>query len=378
MNQNHDLRVVFLSYDFGEYSIRLANALAQDAAVRLILPIQLAQPHLDLLDPAVDFQPFHKPRLRQPLAQLRTNALLLRRIREFRPDVVHLQQGHLWFNFALPFLGATPLVITAHDPRRHLGDRGGQKTPQWVHDFGFRRARQLIVHGAPLVSVLVEELGIPRERIHVIPHHVLGDDTACPHVAEEPNTVLFFGRIWPYKGLDVLIRAEPAITARVPDARFVIAGTGEELARYRRMMAHPERFTVIDRYVSDEERAALFRQASLVVLPYLEATQSGVIPVAYTYAKPVVATTVGGLPDLVEHGRTGLLVPPRDEQALADAIVALLQDPERRRRMGQQGKIKIETECSPQAAARQTLAVYRRALAERASPVTAMGEASQP
>jgi glycosyltransferase involved in cell wall biosynthesis len=172
---------------------------------------------------------------------------------------------------------------------------------------------------------------------------------------------LFFGRIWPYKGLDYLIRAEPLISAVVPDAEIVIAGEGEDMARYRAMMVHPERFTVINDYVSDARRVELFSQAALVVLPYLEASQSGVIPIAYSSARPVVATTVGGLPAMVEDGVTGYLVPPCDEQALAAAILRILQDPELAGQMGRNGQRKINTECSAPVIAGQLLGVYAQA-----------------
>jgi glycosyltransferase involved in cell wall biosynthesis len=152
------------------------------------------------------------------------------------------------------------------------------------------------------------------------------------------------------------------ITAEVPQARIVIAGRGEEFARYRNMMVHPERFTVYNEYIPGDKRAELFRRASVVVLPYIEASTSGVISVAYTFAKPVVATTVGCLPEMVEDGRTGFLVPPRHPQALADAIVRLLRDPALRHELGGNGRQKIDTEWSPESVARQTLAVYRRAI----------------
>jgi len=100
----------------------------------------------------------------------------------------------------------------------------------------------------------------------------------------------------------------------------------------------------------------------MVVLPYIEASQSGVIPVAYTFAKPVIATTVGGLPEMVDDGQTGYLVPPRDERALANAVVRLLQDQTLRRRMGANGKLKVETECSPDQVAQQTSAIYHQAV----------------
>jgi glycosyltransferase involved in cell wall biosynthesis len=179
--------------------------------------------------------------------------------------------------------------------------------------------------------------------------------------------VLFFGRIWPYKGLEYLIQAEPEVASRVPHARFLIAGRGESLDRYRRLMVHPERFVAIDDFVSDRQRAELFRRASVVALPYVEASQSGVVPLAYTFEKPVVATSVGGLPEMIEDGVTGFIVPPRDASALAAALVRLLRDPILRRRFGSSGRQKLEREWSEAAVAARTLDVYRKAIAARRS-----------
>ncbi|MHB0870312.1 MAG: glycosyltransferase family 4 protein, partial [Chloroflexota bacterium] len=305
------MKVALLSYDFAEYCVRLASALARDAEVRLLLPSETTRHHLWRVNPAVQLRLFGKPRLRQPVRQLQTNYTILQEISRFDPDVIHLQQGHMWFNFALPLLRRYPLVLTVHDPQHHLGDRDVQRTPQWVMDLGFRHASQLIVHGQRLKRVVVDRLRVPAEGVHVIPTVVRGDDRAFHQIQEEENQILFFGRIWGYKGLEYLIRAEPLITARVPEARIVIAGQGEDFDRYRRMMAHPERFQVHNQHIPDHRVAEFFRRASVVVLPYVDASQSAVIAHAYTFSKPVVSTNVGGLPDLVDHGRTGLLVPPR-------------------------------------------------------------------
>jgi glycosyltransferase involved in cell wall biosynthesis len=153
------------------------------------------------------------------------------------------------------------------------------------------------------------------------------------------------------------------ISAACPDARIVIAGEGEELGRYRQLMTHPERFEVLNEYVSNERRAELFARVSVVVLPYVEASQSGVIPLAYRFGKPVVATTVGGLPEMVDDGRTGYLVPPRDAQALAGAVVRLLGDAGLRQRLGAAGRALLDAVCAPEVVARQTFASYERALA---------------
>jgi glycosyltransferase involved in cell wall biosynthesis len=223
------------------------------------------------------------------------------------------------------------------------------------------------VHADYLKQMTVNALHIPAEQIDVIPMIALGKESG-EQIEEDEHQILFFGRIWGYKGLEYLIRAEPLITEQIPEARIVIAGEGEDFERYRRMMHHPERFVVYNEYVSDETRDRLFQRASVVVLPYVEATQSAVIPIAYTFAKPVVATTVGGLPELVDDGLSGYLVPPRDERAIADAVVRLLRDPDLRSRMGRYGRRLLDAECSARVVADKTLGVYRQAAREWALP----------
>ena len=357
------MRVALVSYDFGEYCIRLASAMSHLAEVLLLLPRELAEPYLSSLDRAVRFQPFDNPRLRQPGRQLRLGFDLIRHIRTFAPDVVHMQHGHLWFNGVLPLLRAAhPLVLTAHDIQQHPGDEPSRKTPQAVMDFGFRCASRLIVHASRLKDEVVRRCRVSPEIVDVVPHISLGSTSDRAPSHEHGPTVLFFGRIWEYKGLEYLIRAEPLITDEIPDARIVIAGEGEDFARYRRMMVHPERFTVYNEYVPPDRCDDLFRQATLVALPYIEASQSGVIPMAGTWMKPVVASAVGGLPEMVEDGRTGYLVPPRDEHALAAAIVRLLRDNRLCREMGMNARRKLDAECAPPQVARQTVDVYERAL----------------
>lgn len=361
MPQSERLRVALISVSFGEYCMRLANALSPHADVLLLMPRRVIGAYAKKLDGRVRLFAYHHPRLRQPLRQLLSIRTVIREIRAFSPDVVHYQGFHVWFDLALAAWRRYPLVYTVHDFRAHPGDKLTQKTPFWLEMLARRSADQIIVHSQHVEELLGRELGGDVKNIHRLPHIQIGGEPTPVKFEEDENLILFFGRIWEYKGLEYLIRAEPLITSRVPQARILIAGRGEDFERYRRMMKNPEHFLVDNEYISEERAAEYFERASVVVLPYIEASQSGVIPLAYSAGKPVVATEVGGLPEMVEDGRTGHLVPPRDVPRLADAVARLLLDRNLRREMGIRGKKKIETECSPEVVAQKTIDVYRRA-----------------
>ena len=237
------LKVAFVAFDFGEYCIKLAGGIAEDPDTKVVLFLSEdeATPYKHLSSKAVDLRIFRKPRIRQAFRQLRMVFNLVKQIRAFNPDVIHLQLGHLWFNlFALPFLRRYPLVLTVHDSLIHVGDAATARTPQWVYDRACKRAVERIVHAPQVKESLLARTGIPANTVHVIPYVIVGDVdvTVGDDIAERPE-VLFFGRIWPYKGLEYLIRAEPLISAKVPQAKIVIAGTGEPFARYRDMIVNP-------------------------------------------------------------------------------------------------------------------------------------------
>jgi glycosyltransferase involved in cell wall biosynthesis len=350
-----------VSFDAGEYGVQVANAISADAEVLLLSPADAVTSYAARLDSRVERYFYDLPRIREAHRQLITMSKLRRAIARFRPDVVHVQHAHVWFSLLLPTLRRYPLVITVHDPVHHVGDVESARNPQRLVHWGYRRADELITHAPQLAAVLVDEVNLPASRITVIPHVAISSHGPDDSVEEHGRRLLFFGRIWEYKGLEYLIRAEPLITEQVPDAEIVIAGRGEDFDRYRRMMVHPERFVVDNELIPDDRVARYFGEASVVVLPYIDASQSGVVPIAYSFSRPVVATSVGGLPSVVEDGVTGLLVPPRDERSLADAVVKLLRDEELRRKMGLAGRQKLEREWAPEVIGPQHIEVYRRA-----------------
>ncbi len=142
------------------------------------------------------------------------------------------------------------------------------------------------------------------------------------------NIILFFGLVRKYKGLEYLIRAMPGVLEEI-EARLVVVGEfWEDRGHYDSIIEElgiKGSVTVVDRFVSDEEAAAYFCASDVVVLPYISNSYTGVIQVAFGYDRPVIVTDVEGLTDFVDDGKNGLVVPPRDPEALARAIVSFFR-----------------------------------------------------
>lgn len=203
---------------------------------------------------------------------------------------------------------------------------------------------------------------IPPERAHVIPHGNSDWLLQLPSapvdsvrqrlgLKEGERVVLFFGLLAPSKGLEDLFEAF-ALTRRKTAARLVVAGyptkyvnMGDYLERVRQLGI--EANVVFDaRYIPLDEIRPLMELASVVVYPYRSGTQSGALQTAYTFGKPVIATTVGGLPEAVEDGKNGFLVPPRSPYALAEKIIALLENPALAEEMGRYSRHLADTRFS--------------------------------
>lgn len=151
-------------------------------------------------------------------------------------------------------------------------------------------------------------------------------------ITEKEKVLLFFGFVREYKGLKYLIQALPRITERCEDVRLFVVGDfggAENREAYEKLMeenAVRSHITICDGYIPDREIEKFFAACDLVVLPYVSATQSGIVQIAYGFEKPVVVTNVGGLPDVVEDGKTGYVVEPENPTALADAVVRYFKE----------------------------------------------------
>jgi glycosyltransferase involved in cell wall biosynthesis len=136
--------------------------------------------------------------------------------------------------------------------------------------------------------------------------------------------LLFFGFVRPYKGLEYLVQSLPLVLEQIAVHALVVGefwSSPEFYQRYAREFGVEQAITFVNRYVPNEELPPYFDLADVVVLPYVSATQSAVVQLAFGFGKPVITTRVGGLHEVVQDGVNGLVVPPQDEVALANAIV---------------------------------------------------------
>jgi len=175
---------------------------------------------------------------------------------------------------------------------------------------------------------------VPHSRIAYSPHPVYDCYPVFPGSQEDARKgvgletsgklLLFFGFVRRYKGLDLLLRALPEIRRNLPDIHLVVVGEFyEKREEYDKLISHlqlGDAITIRDGYCSNEMIGTYFAAADVAVLPYRNATQSGIIQVAYALGTPVITTDVGGLREVVTDGMTGLIVPPEDVGELAHAV----------------------------------------------------------
>lgn len=148
------------------------------------------------------------------------------------------------------------------------------------------------------------------------------------------NVLLCFGFVAEYKGISYLQEAVPEI---LKDAKLSLLIVGKFVAHKKiylekiRKLNIGEHLKIIDRYVPNEDIPIYFSAADLVVAPYISATQSGIVTIAYAFNKPVLATKVGGLPEMVHDNKTGYLVEPKNSKQLADAVLRFFKSGDQKR-----------------------------------------------
>jgi D-inositol-3-phosphate glycosyltransferase len=247
------------------------------------------------------------------------------------------------------------VVLTVHNVNKLKRDSADTALNRLTLKIQYRLAVHLFVHTPKMKSELMTEFGVPAERITVIP---FGINNSVPEtnltpkeakellgISENRKTILFFGRIKPYKGLEYLIAAFLTLARRHNDYQLIVAGRLEEgCERYwedlrSEIQEHARVGQVISRieFIPDSEIEVYFKGADVLVLPYKDIFQSGVIFLGYNFGLPVIATDVGSLKDEIIEGTTGFAFRPEDPTDLARALEEyfasdLFADLEKRRR----------------------------------------------
>ncbi len=311
------------------------------------------------------------------------NQSILERVIElvdFDVDIIH---AHDWLvaraGIMLKHLYRKPLIATIHSTE--YGRRNGLHNvfERHIHEiewFLTYEAWKVIVCSNYMREEIQRIFATPLDKIHVIPNGVNPikrvNKSIVTEVLEKYNIplnkriILFVGRLVYEKGAHILVEAIPLITRIVSDAFFVFVGEGpmkEHLKRRSIELGISDR-TVFTGFVSEDELHAFYNAAYIAVFPSLYEPFGIVALEAMSIGKPVVVSNTGGLSETVTHGKNGLKVPPGDPEALADAIVELLLNPEIAKKLGETGYRMVYERYTWNRVAEQTLKVYEKVLDE--------------
>jgi glycosyltransferase involved in cell wall biosynthesis len=366
------LKILHVAYWFTTSTIDLVNEQAKDHDVMYITTRSAVDwmsedEWREMFDPRIKVRVERDRLRRNPLYYTDRIIGMYNALWKFKPDIMHIQwPSDHFLNHLFVKWKKTPIVFNVHDPVPHLGERmhAYKQRESLILELE-KRADRIIVHGQGVKNQLLEvNKSLDPDRVAVVLHVAMNFMLRWnkPEYKEKAGEILFFGRINEYKGLGVLLDAWQLVKESVPEAKLVVAGTGYDLPNYRDRIINDPRCELIEKTVPTPEVTKLFAEASIVVMPYLEGTQSGPLAISVAFGKPVVITDVGGLPEMVDRDKSGFIVPPRDPKALADAIIKILKDDELRANMKKRSLEIAQNELSPKIHAEQVEKVYRDAI----------------
>ena len=302
-----------------------------------------------------------------PLTEMDLGAAwkLARLIKQLQPDVLHAHDPHGVAMAALALSMSTqlakPPLIAARRVDFHLR---GSALSRWKYRqvdcfiCASEAIRAMLVgDGVPEPRAVTVHEGIDVARAEATPPADLHGEYWLPHQAPLVGNV---AALVVHKGQKHLIEAAALVVQKVPDARFVIAGEGELRPSLERQIKehHLEKHVVLAGFRPDV--LSVHKAFDIFVMSSITEGLGTSLLDAMACGKAVVATTAGGIPEVVKDGETGLLVPPRDPAALARAIIALLTDEHARRTMGAAGLERVRERFSVERMVQDTLRVYQR------------------
>ena len=291
---------------------------------------------------------------------------LSRLIKQVKPDIIHAHDPHGVAMAAMALSMSTqlvkpPLVVSRRVDFRLQGNALSRWKYRQVDLFicaSEAIRKMLIADGVPAERAVTVHEGIDLTRVEAAPAAKLHEELWLPHHAPLVGNV---AALVPHKGQRHLIDAAALVIRQVPDARFVIAGEGELRPSLERAIKEHrlEKHVMLAGFRPDV--LSLHKAFDIFVMSSVTEGLGTSLLDAMAAARPVVATTAGGIPEVVVDGETGILVPPRDHEAMASAIVRLLKDPDLRQRMGHAGLVRARRRFTAERMVQETLRVYKRA-----------------
>lgn len=256
-------------------------------------------------------------------------------IKEFSPDYVYIPMIHWWNPIVNLISKPAKVIFTVHDVTQHKGEEN--LLADSLRKLILKQSERVIILSEALREKLVYQK-VKSEIISVIPHanfSYYSENFELSKKEYKGNRLIFFGRINPYKGLDVLLEAMKLVVKEKPNTLLSIVGNGD-LSDYKENLSLLEKNIELHvRWIKDEEVEGFFRESDICIVPYVEASQSGVIPLSYSLGVPVIASDIGGIPEQVINGETGYLVSPGNAVELAQVIIDLVGNMEKTVKMGE-------------------------------------------
>jgi len=270
--------------------------------------------------------------------------------------------------FLLKRFSRASVVITVHNVLPHENRFFDKALCNIVYHLSDR----LVVHSKKMKNDLIYMFNVSPEKVSVIPHGICLDYRNAISREEakrklgitEKKVILFFGLVRKYKGLEQLLTAFSKIKDDFDVALLIAGDFVEGKNKYEKMILEYEmknKTYIHSRYIKDEDVPLFFCAADVLVLPYTHFTgQSGVPPTAYYYSRPIIASDVGGLPEIVIHNKTGLIVESQDVNKIADAMRFFLQNTEKIEEYGANAKRFLEQELSWDSIVAKMLRIYSK------------------
>ena len=284
-------------------------------------------------------------------------------IKKLDPDVIHFN-NQIYFTHFYLFAWARRVLISIHDPFPHSGEEADARrvSTRLYQCLGKWLIKYHLLYNDIMVSNYAKDRGLREDRVltsSLGPYDYLR--TLNHRAPSLYCDFLIFGRIQKYKGIDLLLEAFVLVLHEFPDATLTVAGSGDfwfDVNDY----GIPERnLRIINRFIPGGELAQLLAGSRVVVCPYRDATQSGVVMSAYAFHRPVIVTNVGALSKVVEEGKTGFVVEPNNAAALAEAMKRTLRnDDPLREALAYVDEVYHKGEKSWEAITRRILETYKK------------------